>query len=53
MEDLLARANHPESIDVIARNAVVRVATAFVLNLLCLYENNHMLFIEITLQRGI
>lgn len=46
MEDLLARANHPERIDVIAWNAVANVATAFVLNLLCLYENYHILYIE-------
>lgn len=42
MEDLHAVVNHPERIDVIAKNAVAKNATAFVLNLLCLYGNDHI-----------
>ena len=53
MEGLHAVVNHPERIDVIAWNAVARGATAFVLNLLCLYENYHILFIEPIQLRGI
>ena len=53
MEGLHAVVNHPERIDVIAWNAVVGRATAFVLNLLCLYENYHILFIEPIPQRDI
>ena len=46
MAGLHAVVNHPERIDVIAWNAVANMATAFVLNLLCLYENYHILYIE-------
>ena len=45
MAGLHAVVNHQERIDVIAWNAVANMATAFVLNLLCLYENYHILFI--------
>ena len=53
MEDLLARVSPLERIDVIAWNAVARKATAFVLNLLCLYGNYHILFIEPIQRRDI
>ena len=53
MEGLHAVVNHQESIDVIAWNAVARKATAFVLNLLCLYGNYHILFIEPIQRRDI
>lgn len=46
MEGLHAVVNHQERIDVIAWNAVANMATAFVLNLLCLYESYHILYIE-------
>ena len=53
MAGLHAVVNHQERIDVIAWNAVANVATAFVLNLLCLYENYHILFIEPIQRMGI
>lgn len=53
MAGLHAAVNHPERIDVIAWNAVATGATAFVLNLLCLYEDDHILFIEPIQRRDI